>query len=222
MPASCPSIELNAWPNTRTSLLPAGMTRTDRSPCSARDAARESAMSGRIIRRALRAVRPTSRTVARICGPTPNDSRRSGISPATIKNGIATASRLSSILAKKLFQSAPSRRPEEAATSSGGASAKTRTLGRVLETAGGLAGFLSSTVVLGQALPAGAGNVVREGALAGGGGGDLLGRDRHPTAALRDMLHGEHDLLGRAALLLGGDLDPATPLGHGPHHLQPP
>src|SRR5580692_11202740 len=79
--------------------------------------------------------------------------------------------------------------------------------------------FLSSTFVLDQAFPTVACKIGRQCALAGCGGGDLLGRDRHRPAALGDVLDGEHDLFGGGALLLGGDLHLAAHLGHRLHHL---
>src|SRR6202163_2227472 len=117
------------------------------------------------------------------------------------------ARRPSSSLAKKLFQSASNGRPGASVMSAtGGGIVTRRTSGRVIKTAGGLVGFLSSKLSHLRSLPARAGEVRRECALSGRGRGDLLGRDGDGAAAFGDVLDGEHDLFGGGALLLGGDL----------------
>src|SRR5258708_956304 len=60
----------------------------------------------RIRARAVRAGGPSRGMTARTWGQMRNDSRAAGIRPATIKNGTATANRLSSIHAKKRLQTA--------------------------------------------------------------------------------------------------------------------
>src|SRR6202171_346903 len=81
--------------------------------------------------------------------------------------------------------------------------------------------LLSSMAVLDQSFPARAGEVGGQSALSCRGGGDLLGCNRNRPAALGDVLDGEHDLFGGAALLLARALHLAADLGHRLHHLQP-
>src|SRR5216683_3412280 len=85
---------------------------------------------------------------------------------------------------------------------------------------GAAAASLSSTLGPLGAVPARARQVGGERALPGRRVRDLLCGDRDRAAAFGDALDGEHNLVGRRALLLSRKLNLAADLGHGPHHRQ--
>src|ERR1700694_1736909 len=132
---------------------------------------------------------PIRRTTATSSGPTPQRARRFGTKPAMTKNGSATASKLTTILTRKLSHTCR-------CVASLGTMLKTCRSVASLRASASMGSFLSSIVLRLVSLPARVRQLGRQCALSRSRGGDLLGCGGHRAAALCDVLDREHHLLG--------------------------
>src|ERR1700694_2390990 len=215
---------LTVCASRRVSPPPPGTARNDRSPDSIAAATREIAITGRAIHHVDSARIATSKSNVPTSNQIPSCAKLKRA--ARTKRGTAMTSELKISLKKKLSQGRWwSRRPVESVWKSESVGLSTRRLAATSRSRPFLRGLTTSTfcllcLALRTAL-IGPGNFGGQGALSRGGHCDLLSSGGDGPAAQGDSFDGRHRLFDVGALLLGGELDRATRLGHRRHDLQP-